>query len=133
MCYNETACFVVMISIPKCLFLENWVINKLLCILHAFFVYLWGLMYCRLWLEVKEFPHTTSLLMVSNDQIVHLILNWITFFFKPPIVWEQEKKEFQLRQPLSAGVFMFPPVTLCRVLFLFCSEPGYLWRIKILK
>jgi hypothetical protein len=25
------------------------------------------------------------------------------------------------------------PVTLRRVLFLFCSEPGYLWRVKILE
>jgi len=44
------------------------------------------------------------------------------------------KERTSVERALSAGMFMVPPpVTLHRVLFLFCSKPGYLWRIKILE
>jgi len=45
------------------------------------------------------------------------------------------KERISVENALSVGVFMVPPtpaVTLCKVLFLFCSQRGYLWRIKIL-
>jgi hypothetical protein len=97
-CYNETACFIVMISIPKCLFLENWVIsNKLLCILHAFLCINEGWCTVDCDVQFRCSHHTILLLMVINDQTVHLILRQIVtdvlffFFNKPPVQYNFTK------------------------------------------